>query len=85
MAAPGIPFGNGEGEVPVNDDDRITVLGSYDANGEYARYDVPKLYKYPFLTSPITYTSNNNNADSYTIYERNRIIDGEQYTNIGRG
>lgn len=85
MAAPGIPFGNGDGEVPINDDDRITVLGSYDANGEYTRYDVPKVYKYPFLTNPINYTSNDNNTDSYTTYERNLIVDGEQYINIGRG
>lgn len=85
MAAPGISFGDGDGEVPINNDDRITVIGSYDANDNYTPYNVPKVYKYPFLTTPINYTSNNNNADSYSTYERNLIIDGEQYINIGRG
>ena len=84
VAAPGISFGDGEG-VAINDGDKITVIGEYDENENYTPYDVPRLYEYPNLQTPITYTSNTNSADSLSTYEKNLMIDGQQYGNIGRG
>ena len=83
MAALDIPFG--DGGVPISDGDIITVIGEYNSNNEYTSYTIPKMYRYPSLSQEISYTSGNEVSANYSTYEKNLIVDGQQYTNIGRG
>lgn len=85
IPAPGLSFNSEEDGIVLNNGDLVTVIGEFDENIEYTAYKIPKLYRYPDFDQEITYNINQRDPDSLSVYERNLMIDGQQYENIGRG